>query len=122
MNAVDPIYAQWLMAPALWRVSANAALMTRWGASAQTTERVTTIATEAEATAEAARQIAFLGGGGPLAIEEHELVGEWAQFLGQMITLMIDRLGYDGGLDVFVIGAQDNRASGTSTVTVIRRL
>lgn len=122
MTAVDPIYAQWLMADALWQVSADATLNTRWGASAQTTERVTTIATEADAAAEAARQIAFLGGNGPLAIEEHELVGEWASYLGRIITLTIDRLGYDAGLAVFVIGAQDNRATGTSTVTVIRRL
>lgn len=122
MAAVDPIYAQWLMAQALWKVSADATLKARWGATAQTTERVTTIATEADATAEAARQIAFLGGNGPLAIEEHELVGEWAQYLGRIITLTIDRLGYDAGLNVFVIGAQDNRAAGTSTITVIRRL
>lgn len=122
MSAVDPIYAQWLMAQALWQVSADATLNARWGATAQTTERVTTIATEADATAEAARQIAFLGGNGPLAIEEHELVGEWAQYLGRIITLTIDRLGYDAGLNVFVIGAQDNRGAGTSILTVIRRL
>jgi hypothetical protein len=34
----------------------------------------------------------------------------------------IDRLGYDTGLNVFLIGAQDNGANGTSTLTVIRRL
>lgn len=122
MTAVDPIFAQWLMAEALWRVSANATLNARWGTSALTTERVTTIATGGDVAAEAARQIAFLGGNGPLAIEEHELVGEWASYLGRIITLTIDRLGYDAGLAVFVIGAQDNRATGTSIVTVIRRL
>lgn len=122
MAVVDPIFAQWLMAPALWRVSADATLNARWGASAQTTERVTTIANGADVAAEAARQIAFLGGNGPLAIEEHELVGEWAQYLGRIITLTIDRLGYDAGLNVFVIGAQDNRGAGTSILTVIRRL
>lgn len=122
MAAVDPIYAQWLMAQALWQVSTDATLAARWGATAQTTERVTTIATEADATAEAARQIQFLGGSGPLAIEEHELVGEWAAYLGRVITLKIDRLGYDAGLGVFVIGAQDNRAAATSILTVIRRL
>lgn len=121
MAAVDPIFAQWLMAPALWQVFPDATIKTRWGTSAQTTERVTTIATATQAALEAARQITFLGGS-PLAIDEHELVGAWAQYLGQMIMLTIDRLGYDAGLNVFVIGAQDNRAAGTSTVTVIRRL
>lgn len=122
MAAVDPIYAQWLMAEALFKVASDATMNARWGATAKTSERVTTIASEADASAEAARQIAFLGGNGPLAIEEHELVGGWAAYLGQIITLTIDRLGYDAGLAVFVIGAQDNRATGTSTVTVIRRL
>lgn len=122
MAAVDPIYAQWLMAEALFKVATDATMTARWGTTAKTTDRITTIATEADAAAEAARQIAFLGGNGPLAIEEHELVGEWATYLGQIITLTIDRLGYDAGLNVFVIGAQDDRSAGTSIVTVIRRL
>ena len=122
MTAVDPIYAQWLMAEALYQVSTDAALTARWGATAQTTQRVTTIATKADAAAEAARQIAFLGGSGPLAIEEHEVLGTWAPYLGRVITLTIGQLGYDAGLPVFVIGAQDKRSSGQSTLTVIRRL
>jgi hypothetical protein len=122
MAATDPIYAQWLMAEALWQVSTDAALSARWGATAQTTQRVTTIATKADAEAEAARQIAFLGGNGPLVIEDHEVVGSWAAYLGQVITLTIDRLGYDAGLQVFLIGVQDKLSSGLSTLTVIRRL
>lgn len=122
MTAVDPLYAQWLMAEALWQVSTDATLAARWGATAQTTQRVTTIATKADAAAEAARQIAFLGGSGPLAIEEHEVVGSWTAYLGQVVTLTIDRLGYDAGLPVFLIGVQDKRSSGLSTLTVIRRL
>lgn len=122
MTAIDPAYAQWLIADALWQVSTDATLAARWGSSAQTTERVTTIATKADAAAEAARQIAFLGGGGPLVIEEHELPGAWRQYQGRVINLTIDRLGYDTGLNVFLIGAQDNGANGTSTLTVIRRL
>jgi len=122
MTAIDPAYAQWLIAEALWQVSTDATLAARWGSSAQTTERVTTIATKADAAAEAARQIAFLGGGGPLVAEEHELPGAWRQYQGRVINLTIDRLGYDAGLNVFLIGAQDNGANGTSTLTVIRRL
>lgn len=122
MTAVDPLYAQWLMADAKWQVTTDAALNARWGSTAQTTERVTTLATKGDAIVEGARQIAFLGGGGPLAIEEHELAGAWRQYLGQVVTLTIDRLGYEAGLDVFVIGAADNMATGTSTLTVIRRL
>lgn len=122
MTAVDPLFAQWLMDDALWQVSTDATLQARWGDKAQTTERVTTIATRSDATAEAARQIAFLGGGGPLVTEEHALLGEWAPYIGRVVRLTIDRLGYAAGLDVFVIGVEDDRAAGTSTVTVVRRL
>lgn len=122
MTAVDPLFAQWLMDEAFWQVSSDATLQARWGDKAQTTQRVTTIATRSDAAAEATRQIAFLGGAGPLVTEEHSLLGEWAAYLGRVVRLTIDRLGYDTGLDVFVIGVEDNRAAGTSTVTVIRRL
>lgn len=120
MTNVDPVFAQWLMSEGLWQVSDDATRRTRWGADALTTQRMTTIATKTAAAAEAARQLAFLGG--PLAIEEHMLLGEWAGTLGSVITLTIDQLGYDAGVDVFVIGAEDNLSAGTSTVTVIRRL
>lgn len=122
MSTLDPLLVQWLTGDGYREVVTDAAVAARWGDRAQTTERMTTIATKADAAAEAARQIAFLGGGGPLVIEEHSLVGEWAAYLGRVVTLKIDRLGYDAGLNVFVIGAEDDRASGISTVSVIRRL
>lgn len=118
--SVEPLFAQWLQAPALWALREDDDRKSRWGDSARTTERLTTIASKADAEAEADRQLAFLGG--PLAIEEHELVGTWCGFLGQVITLSIDKLGYAAGLDVFVIAVSDNRAAGTSRVTVARRL
>ena len=122
MSSVDPLLAQWLTSDAYREVVTDAVLAARWGDRAQTTERITTIATKADAAAEGARQIAFLGGGGPLVTEEHSLEGQWAPYLGCVVTLTIDRLGYDAGLNVFVIGVEDDRASGISTVTVIRRL
>lgn len=120
MSLVDPVFAQWLQSEGLWQVGEDAVLKARWGDKAQTTERMTTIAFKADAVAEAARQLAFLGG--PLVTDEHLLVGAWAGYLGRVITLTIDRLGYDAGLDVFVIGVEDDRAAGTSRVTVLRRL
>lgn len=120
MTTVDPVYAQWLMADTMWAVSTDAARATRWGSDALTTSRQTTIATKADALAEGARQIAFLGG--PLAIEEHVLPGEWASSLGTVVTLTIGQIGYDAGIDVFVIGVEDSLSQGTSTLTVIRRL
>lgn len=120
MAAVDPVYAQWLQADGLWHVESDAVLLARWGTQVLTTLRLTTLATRVDAAAEAARQIDFMGY--PLAVEEHTLPGQWAAYLGRVITVTIDRLGYDAGLDVFVIAAEDNRASGLSKVSVIRRL
>lgn len=120
MTAVDPVYAQWLQSAGLWQVSEDATLKARWEDKAQTSERMTTIALKADAAAEAGRQLAFLGG--PLVVDEHTLLGEWSAYLGRVITISIDRLGYDAGIEVFVIGAEDDRSAGTSKVTVIRRL
>lgn len=120
MSAVDPIYAQWLQSEGLWAVTDDAVLKARWGDTGLTTQRMTTIALKADADAEAARQLAFMGP--PAAIEEHLLVGQWAHLRGQVITLTINQLGYDAGLDVFLLGAEDDRATGTSRVTVLRRL
>ena len=118
--SVDPIYAQWLQAAALFHVEEDAVLGGRWGDSALICQRTTSIASKADAAAEALRQLDFLGG--PLVIDEHEVPSSWASRIGQVVTLTIGELGYDGGVDVFVIGAADDLATGLSTVTVIRRL
>lgn len=120
MSAVDPVYAQWLQDLALYHLASDATLSARWGDKAQTSERVTTLALKADAITEAARQIAFLGG--PLVEDEHLLPGTWRDRLGQVITLTGDKLGYGAGVACFVIGVQDDRAAGTSRVSVLRRL
>lgn len=120
MATVDPVYAQWLQSDGLWLVQDDATLTARWGNRALTTQRMTTIANKADAVAEATRQLAFMGG--PHVIDEHILSGEWGDYVGRVITLTGSKLGYDAGVEVFVIGAEDNRATGLSTVTVIRRL
>jgi len=120
MSLVDPVYAQWLMADCLWSLATDAAGDGRWGKTGMAKERQTTIATREDAEAEAARQLAFMGG--PLVIDSHLLRGRWAAFRGQVITITGKRLGYDAGVNVFVLGAEDALASGTSRVTVLRRL
>ncbi len=120
MPSVDPIFAQWLQDGGLWRVENDAALSARWGAKAVTAERMTCLATLAGATAEQTRRAAFFNA--PLAVEEHLLIGQWVGFVGQVITISGGRLGYDAGIAVFVTGADDNRATGLSRVTVLRRL
>lgn len=121
MTLVDPVFAQWLMADSLWSLAEDAASAARWGDSGLTKERRTTIAMKADAEAEAARQLAFIGAG-PMVIDQHLLIGRWEQFRGQVITITGTQLDYDAGVDVFVLGVEDAWATGTSRVTVLRRL
>lgn len=120
MSLVDPVYAQWLMADNLWALATDEVGAARWGESGLTKERQTTIATRADAEAEAARQLAFMGH--PLVIDTHVLLGRWAAMRGQVITITGGKLGYEGGVEVFVLGAEDALATGISRVTVLRRL
>jgi hypothetical protein len=144
VTVVDPVFAQWLQGKALFHLATDAILAARWGDRAQTTERITPLAAKADAEAEAARQLAFLGA--PMVEDEHLLIGAWAAFIGQVIILESEQLGYfDGTLELggatltfagmeltlggggeavacFVVGARDDRAAGLSQVTVLRRL
>ena len=120
MASVDPVFAQWLMSDGLWSLSEDATLRARWVDKALTTGRMTTIASKADALAEGARQLAFMG---PVAaIDEHLLSGRWKHLRGQVITLTIDRLGYEAGAEVFLLGAEDDEMTGLSRVTVLKRL
>ena len=122
MASVDPLYAQWLQNQAQFLVRPDAAAVQRWGASAITTERTTGIATQASAQAEADRQLAFFARG-PFAIDVHQLAGtDWQTCVGLVITVMIDQLAYDAGVDVLVIEAVPDQATGLSAVTVVRPL
>ena len=120
MASVDPIFAQWLQDEGLWSVGEDVEVAELWGDSAITAERMTAIAGRGYALDEAERQLAFLKG--PLAIDDHLLIGEWRHRRGQVVTLTINQLGYEQGADVFVIAAEDNKATGLSKVTVIKRL
>lgn len=120
MATVDPIFAQWLQADGRWQVATDDARVAQWADRAITVERLTSLVSENAASAEAARRMTFFGV--PLAADRHSLRGQWAGYLGQVIRLTIDRLGYETGADVFVIAVDDNIASGTSSVLVLKRL
>lgn len=120
--AVDPLFAQWLQADADYLVRADAVAVARWGDTAVTSERITAIATKAAAEAEGDRQLAFFARG-PFAIDVHELVGlDWLRERGRVVTMVNEALGYDGGVDVFVLEVEADRATGISAVTVLRPL
>lgn len=117
---VDPIFAQWLQDEGLWALKEDAPAIVKWATGAITAERMTSIAFQADAEAEATRQLAFMGG--PLVIDVHTLRGEWRKYRGQVITITGDKLGYDAGINVFVLAAADSLATGLSTVSVLRKL
>jgi len=119
MAAVDPTFAQWLQSECLYAVAINDNQVARWGTSVQVSERVSGVATRVAAGELAAIHLAFFSRG-PFAIDVHQLVGtDWHRDIGRVVTLAIDQLGYDDGVDVFVLGAEVNRKTGTSSVTVL---
>lgn len=120
MAKVDPIEAQWLQSEGQFALAKDAALLARWGDSAISAERMTPLVLSADANAEGARVLAFRGQ--PMVEEEAVLVGAFVRTIGTVITIQHDTLGYGGGLQVFVIGAEDDHAKGTSRVTFLRRL
>ena len=118
MSAVNPSVADWLEADALYATATDPAAAD-WGDSATESEIISPLALKADALAEAARQLGFQGG--PLTIDEHIVLGRQIALIGTAQTLTGDRLGYESGGAVFVIGAVEN-ADGTTTLTVLRRL
>lgn len=120
--AVDPLFAQWLQAEADWALRSSATQQARWGGSARTLETRTGIATRAAAEVEGDRQLAFWSRG-PFAIDVHQVAGtDWSEEIGRVIQLTIGQLGYDAGVDVFLIGIEPDRATGTTALTVLRPL
>ena len=122
MSSVDPVYAQWLQGEPLWASRVHDALKSRWGESAVTSERQTGLATYGGASQEAERQLAFFARG-PFAVDVHQVEGDdWHRELGRVVELTIDQLGYQEGVAVFVLEAEVDRATGMSSVTVLRPL
>jgi hypothetical protein len=113
-------YGEWLRAEALFVTTDSATLLANWGDDAPKSTRVTALASKAGADAESARQQTFMGQ--PMAREVHTVRGRFAPYIGKTVTMKGTRLGYDAGLDVIVLGAQDDLATGVSQVTVLRRL
>lgn len=112
--------AEWLRSPGLWQVATDASRATTWGDDAPKSERMTGLADLAGAAAEATRQLTLLRQ--ITAKDVHVMKGRFAPFIGKTITITIPKLGYDAGVNVIVLGANDDLASGTSQVTVLRAL
>lgn len=120
MADVAAHFANYLQAEALFSRATDATMASRWGDDAADTSIVSPLVLKSGADAESARQIAFLNT--PMVEDTHIVSGRHKDKIGQVVTITIAELGYDAGVDVFVIGAEESHAIGMTTLTVLRRL
>lgn len=118
--SVDAAEVAWLKEGRQYATAANAAVQARWGAAAIDTDILSPLALQPGAIAEAARQAGFLGG--PYAVEQHDVPGQLVHLIATVQTIAASGLGYGGGLDVFVIEAEERDDVDRTTLTVLRRL
>ena len=117
---VDPGFARWLREGALWTPADNATVLALYAAIAREVTAMSPLALKTGADAEAARQVAFLGG--PLVIDTHLVPGARVDLIGQCVTIVADRLDYQAGVAVFVIGAAEADKTDQTVLTVLRKL
>lgn len=121
--ALDPAYADWLQAPERRVAVEDGTLSVRWGTRARTDEASSPFVVESDAQAEAARQIAFLGG--PVCEEEILVPASLnvAALRGRCVNVTIaGDADYASGPLVFVLGGDVDHATGTTALAVLRRL
>lgn len=109
--------AEWLGSEAT-KASAVSAPAAAWANDAATRDTISAFANKADADAEAARQIAFLEG--PRVTDILSVAGQRHDLIGRPVTLRSAGMGYDAGVTVFVLSAEE--ADGRTNLTVIRRL
>lgn len=120
VTQVDPDFAEWLASEEISAIASDAVAAATWGTIAIDTTISSAIALKADAVAEAARQLAFRPG--PLVVETLRVPGLQVGMIGKVVTLTADKGGYAGGVDVFVLGADEIDGMGGIKVTVLRRL
>jgi hypothetical protein len=116
---VSSTLAEWLRSAELVELVESAPILAAWGDLATDSEASSPLALRADAAAEAARQLAFLGL--PLAVETVDVVGERSALVGEAVRIEADVPEYAVAVPVFVIGA-DEREGGVTTLTVLRKV
>jgi len=116
---VDAGIVDWLRTGAFYVTSIDNTFAAAWGTSAVETEIMSPLALAADAATEADRQQIFLEG--PLVVEVHDVPGLRADLLARAVTLTCAQLGYDAGVNVFVIGIEEQRDMERTFLTVLRK-
>lgn len=119
MPIVASTLAEWLRSPELVELVENSGILAAWGDLAADSEGSSPLALRADAAAEAARQLAFLGL--PLAEEAIEVIGEQSALVGEALRISAGVPEYASAPQVFVIAA-DEREGGVTLLTVLRKV
>ena len=120
MATVEPGYGAYLKGAARYVTTNIAGASDRWGDRALTTTVMSPLVAKADAQAMATYQAQFMAG--PLARDTILVAGLLANLVGSVVRVFGDRLGYENGADVFVLGVREADKGGTSTLTVLKRL
>lgn len=117
MTSVPAGYGAYLQADGRYTTAAISGASAAWGDKALASSIMSPIAYKADADTEVARQAQFLAG--PLVRDITLVPGQRSDLLFQVVTIYADRLGYEGGAVVFVIGVAE-QTNGT-LLTVLKR-
>lgn len=119
MTLVDPDFADWLGSTEVLATATDNPAAAKWGALAIDTRISSPLAFRADALAEAGRQLAFRPG--PLDVDILRIPGLHLDLVGKVVTLTAAKGGYDAGVDVFVLAADETDPDGGTKLTVLRR-
>lgn len=120
MPAVEPGYAEYLKGPARYVGATIAGAVAAWGDRAEDSSVISALANKADAQTEATSQAGILAG--PLARDKILVAGLHSDKIGMTLSITGDRLGYEAGALVIIVGAQESDTVKTTTLTVIKRL
>jgi len=120
MAAVPSGFGAWLKSPARYSTATIVGAADAWGEKATTSTNVSPLAYKTDADAEAVRQAQFLAG--PIARDTHVVIGARSDLIGRVVRIIGPKLGYDDGVDVFVVAAVESETNGTTALTVLKRL
>lgn len=121
MATVDAGYAAWLKATSRSVGATIAGAEAAWGTTATDSRVTSALATQADAQAVCNDQAANLLAG-PLARDRIRVPGYRRDLIGCAINIIGNRLGYEGGRLVLVLGAAEQAGQGMTVLTVLKRL
>jgi hypothetical protein len=119
MAIVPPGYGEYLKSPARY-VGATIVGSAAWGDMAVDSVVVSPLALKEHAQAEATAQAQFLAG--PHARDRILVRGLWADYVGRIARITGNRLGYENGANVMILGATESESVATTVLLVLKRL